>query len=189
MRLRNSARNFLSPKVSHNGALLAHPYCVQLTGHNKGVQVVWNVMVNISKQKLSKTNLQHINDLFLTHIMRIGDSRHSRQLLNELLTPAEKLQLAKRFAIIILLEQGRATVEIEVGLRVSRTTIASVEEKKEKGVYKETITEFNRAKKGDLWVALEKILSAGMPSQGKDRWRHVNRIVARQYRVEKRTQK
>lgn len=142
-------------------------------------------MVNVSKQVLSKNNLQKINDLFLTHITRIGDSNRSRKLINELLTPAEKLQLAKRLSIVVMLEWGYTPTQIQHVLKVSRTTIGSVEDKIAKGSYAETIEEIKRSRKGDLWVALEKILRAGMPSQGKGRWRYTQHLSVRQYKVKK----
>lgn len=59
-------------------------------------------------------------------IVRIGSPQHSHEFLMDVLTPAERIMVAKRLAIAVLLIRGYDYRQIEHILKVSTSTILSV---------------------------------------------------------------
>ncbi|MDO8492130.1 MAG: helix-turn-helix domain-containing protein [bacterium] len=66
-------------------------------------------------------------------------SRARNNILNELLTPTEKLVIAKRLAMIVLINKGKSVVEIGHDLGVSTSTVARFQLKVERGQFGHTI--------------------------------------------------
>lgn len=73
---------------------------------------------NVEAELISKLNLA------LTHI---GKDSEMIEFLDALLTPTEKLMLAKRLAIIVLLEEGVPESKIADILHVTRITVAKMQ--------------------------------------------------------------
>ena len=67
-------------------------------------------MTHVSKQKLKEEDFRKIYDQLISIFDTAGDDKRSDSLLKEFLTYAEKIMLAKRFAILCMLEEGVSAV-------------------------------------------------------------------------------
>lgn len=83
-------------------------------------------MPHISKRKLSlkaeKALITNLNSV----LTRIGDSQEMVGFIHALLTPTEELMIAKRLALIILIEEGMNDSQIADTLHVTRITVAKM---------------------------------------------------------------
>lgn len=83
-------------------------------------------MPQVSRRKLSKvTEKQLIESLNLV-LVSIGKKDAMVDFLNALFTETEKLMLAKRLAIVIMLDKGMKDSEIAMLLNVTRMTVAKM---------------------------------------------------------------
>lgn len=83
-------------------------------------------MTQVSRYPISKDIADRIFDIFIKSLIKIKDSTDAQNLADDLFSPTEKIMLAKRLAIAFLLMKGYEYREINKLLRVSLTTIASV---------------------------------------------------------------
>lgn len=139
-------------------------------------------MAQISRKPIRKEVYEQIFELFL----RIFTESHSRKktilLLDDLLSPTEKIVLAKRLAIALLLAKGYGYEEIKEILKVSMTTIATVNlNLKYKGEgYRYFVNRILREQKiGKIWEKIEDLIldmgsSGGKGSKG---WRYLRQEV------------
>lgn len=83
-------------------------------------------MSHVSKNRLSKRaedNLIHTLEFVLA---RLSKEEEIKGFLFSLLSPTEKLMLAKRFAIIILLKENLSDSQISQAVHVTRETVSRV---------------------------------------------------------------
>jgi Trp operon repressor len=94
---------------------------------------------------------------------------------SELLGKEERIMLAKRLSIIIMLMEKNSQYAIAEALHVSTSIVALQYRAYEAGRYNHIVGFFrkNKEKYEQLWKTLDTILRAGMPSQGRDRWKSV----------------
>lgn len=83
-------------------------------------------MAQVSKYPISKEIYDRIFEIFLQTLIRIRDKAEAEEFTGSLLSPVERIMLAKRLAIAFLLEKGYEYRQIQKTLRVSLPTIASV---------------------------------------------------------------
>jgi uncharacterized protein YerC len=83
-------------------------------------------MAQVSKRKLDPRILQKVFDLFLDSLTSTGNRKQTKEFLDELLTPTEKIMLAKRIAIAYLVLQGLDQRSIANFLKVSTSTVAKI---------------------------------------------------------------
>lgn len=83
-------------------------------------------MTQVSKYPISKEVADRIFDLFLKTFVEIKNKSDADEFISDLLTPTEKIMLAKRLAIAFMLEKGYDYRTIQRILRVSSPTITSV---------------------------------------------------------------
>lgn len=83
-------------------------------------------MAQVSKYPISKDVADRIFDVFIKSLIKVKNSRDAHNLANDLFSPVERIMLAKRLSIAFLLMKGYEYREISKLLRVSLTTIASV---------------------------------------------------------------
>ena len=139
-------------------------------------------MTHISKQKLKEEDFKKIYDQLISMFDTAGDSRRSDRLLKEFLTSAEKVMLAKRFAILCMLEQGVSQHFIGQVLKVSPSTVNRIflQYQNNKFRYIESILKKNRR---NIWDTLGTIITAGLPPRvGRGRWQWLNEIERKQNR-------
>ncbi|PCI29755.1 hypothetical protein COB55_01620 [Candidatus Wolfebacteria bacterium] len=135
-------------------------------------------MPHVSQKKLSDQKNKEIYFDFL-HIFTDKGTGHSRKkMLGELLTPTEKVMLAKRLAIVVLLHKGVSTYQIENALKVSPSTTARIRLQVEVGFYNEISKYVSKKGSGkDFLDILEKVIYAGMPPRvGGNRWKWLDKI-------------
>ena len=139
-------------------------------------------MTHVSKQKLKEEDFRKIYDQLISIFDTAGDSRRSDHLLKEFLTSAEKIMLAKRFAMLCMLEEGISQHFIGEILKVSPSTINRIflQYQNDKFHYIESILKKN---KRNIWDALETIITAGLPPKvGRGRWQWLDEIERKQNR-------
>lgn len=83
-------------------------------------------MPQVSKHFLSAKIQEKITHIFLETIVRLKNKNQAERLLSDLLTPTEKIMLAKRLSIAYLLEKEIDYRTISQTLKVSLTTIARI---------------------------------------------------------------
>ena len=83
-------------------------------------------MAQISKYPISKNIANRIFEIFLTTFTHLKNKEEADQFVSDLLTPTEKIMLAKRLAIAFLLERDYDYRTIQRILRVSTGTITTV---------------------------------------------------------------
>lgn len=83
-------------------------------------------MAQISKYLISKDVYEQIFDLLLKTISSLENKNRTSKFLEGFLTPTEKIMLAKRLAISILLAKGYHYREISRILKVSLATIGTM---------------------------------------------------------------
>lgn len=139
-------------------------------------------MSQVSKYPISKQIADRIFEIFLKTFVKIRDTHEADQFISDLLTPTEKVMLAKRLAIAFLLEKNYDYQTIRQVLRVSAGTIAGVNIALKHGSkgYKNLIDKIMREEKlmSLLEQATIKLLSA--PSaleRGKGTWSYLKRQV------------
>lgn len=128
-------------------------------------------MPHVSPKKLKKEILNKLYDQFGKALEKSARKSGARFFLSDLLTRTEKIMLAKRFAVIYLLEEEVPTSYIAESLGMSYTTILKMSLKHDIGKYSSLLKTIKEEKK-DIWGILEKILRAGLPPiAGRGRWK------------------
>lgn len=134
-------------------------------------------MGQVSKYPISKDIADRIFDVFIKSFIKVRNSKDAQILANDLFTPTERIMLAKRLAIAFCLMKGYEYREISKLLRVSLTTIASVNMTLKYGSdgYKTILERINKEEKlEDLFKSIaDKILAAGSYSKGGGTWRYL----------------
>lgn len=84
------------------------------------------IMARVSKIKLDKLLENQILDQFWTSLSFVNNSVKSQSFYSDLFSTTERLMLAKRFAVAILLYRGKSATEIHDAIHVSYSNIGSV---------------------------------------------------------------
>ena len=128
-------------------------------------------MAHVSKKKLSEQTERALKNKLVDMLRIIGQDRHVKFSLNELLTFTEGIMLAKRLSIIYLVNKEMPTWDIARILNVSTSTVIRIEKIYDRGGYKNIETVFKRLEPTLLDVI--KMIHAAMPSKvGKGRWKN-----------------
>jgi uncharacterized protein YerC len=83
-------------------------------------------MVRVSKNKINKEIYSKINSQFVSSLMCLDSKKKSLDFIDELFTQSEKVMLAKRLAIIIMLKEGLSQYAIWKALNVSPATLTRI---------------------------------------------------------------
>ncbi|HLB60942.1 MAG TPA: Trp family transcriptional regulator [Patescibacteria group bacterium] len=83
-------------------------------------------MSQVSKYPLRPEIYEKLFDLLMTIFIKSFNKPTANSLLEELFTPSEKIMIAKRLGISVLLAKGYSYQVIQSILHVSKTTIATV---------------------------------------------------------------
>ena len=84
-------------------------------------------MPHVSKIKLNNKNQEALIKNLEVILTKINKSDDMEYFLTSLLTPTEKLMLAKRIAIVILLKEGVSESNISNALHVTRVTVSRMQ--------------------------------------------------------------
>jgi uncharacterized protein YerC len=131
-------------------------------------------MTNVSKQQLDPKELQKL----FTQLNGVLGSLNKQKVdgfLSDLLGPEERIMLVKRLAVIIMLMENNSAYRIADTLKVSPATVTTIQKYFDEGRFDHivSILRKNQTDYKKFWETLEVILRAGMPSQGKDRWKSI----------------
>lgn len=136
-------------------------------------------MPHISKRKLDE---RHIQDLFMEIVSvleKAGRRGKLRLVLGQLLTFTEKIMLAKRLAVVAMLDQKIPIHDIAESLYMSPSTIDIMSLKFETEKYSYVIK--NGIKRTDIGDIIRMIQTVGgiMPPRGKGRWKFLDDSMRR----------
>lgn len=124
-------------------------------------------MTQVSRFKLRPDVWERIFSLFTESLIGIKDKKRFNSFLEDFLSPTERIMLAKRFAIAVLLAKGNEYQDIKNLLRVTPTTISKMSlQLKYKGAGLKPIVEnaLNRDATKLIWQEIQSLLD--MPSKG-----------------------
>lgn len=149
-------------------------------------------MSQISKYPISKKIADRIFEIFLNTFVNIRNKEEADEFISDLLTPTEKIMLAKRLAIAFLLEKNYDYRSIQKLIRVSTGTIASVNLSLHLGStgYKNLISKIVKEEKitGIFETAIVKILSAPAAlERGSGTWTYLKQKTEEQKRRNKKS--
>lgn len=130
-------------------------------------------MPHVSSKEINPQLLNKLLRKFLTILEKANKKSSLPLLVEEIFTPTEKIMLAKRLAIILLLDGGTPQDKITTTLNVSPSTVARMSLGIEIGKY-ENILKISKKEKLDLEKIVWNILTVGgimPPKVGKKYWR------------------
>ena len=130
-------------------------------------------MPHISSKKLDTELSNKIFGKLLTILAQAQKKSSLSMVANELFTHTEKIMLAKRIAVILLLDNGLPQHRISELLKVSPTTVAKASLRIEMGKY-DAILKVSKREKLDIEKLVWNILTAGgimPPRVGRKYWR------------------
>lgn len=135
-------------------------------------------MTQVSRYPISTKVADRIFEVFLKTLVEIKSNKEADQFISDLLTPTEKIMLAKRLAIAFLLEKGYDYRTIQKIIRVSAPTITSVNNARKYGSegYKRLVAKIIKEEKLISFFdeTVEKLLS--IPSElerGRGSWSYL----------------
>ena len=134
-------------------------------------------MPQISKQKIPEKILLAISDQLISELAR-RKGTETKHFFENVFTETERIMFAKRFAIIIMLHQGFQWETIQETLKVSPSTVNRLWREYKEGNFDALLTTIHRSKKKHesqktILDFIETIVQAGMPVQGRGRWKGV----------------
>ncbi|MDP2676337.1 MAG: Trp family transcriptional regulator [bacterium] len=137
-------------------------------------------MPKISKYKLEKEIYDSISRELRDIFAETKDKKDIENFLNDLLTPTEKIMLAKRLAIVIMLERMYPFRVISKTLKVSEATIGTVKERLDRNGsgFEVVFAYLDRKKPSEIYRKINKIvrLFAMPPYAGRGRWKFLDGI-------------
>ncbi|NQV88654.1 MAG: hypothetical protein HQ402_03855 [Parcubacteria group bacterium] len=134
-------------------------------------------MPHISKNKLDDKTFTQIHDKLIKTISGLRNRNTCKDFMGELLTRTEKIMLAKRLAIIFMVNENISIYEISNILQVSPSTVARISNGTENNSYNHILKIINKKQYGDLSTTIEKFILMGMPPRtSKNRWKFLNRL-------------
>ena len=135
------------------------------------IHIIKVYMTQVSRYPVHKDVEKRIFAIFKKTIADLKNSEEIEDFLEDFLSPVEKIMLAKRLSIAVLLAKGYTYPSIKSMLRVTPATIASVSVNLKysgKG-YKNVVEKILQDEKLDeFWQKMEDILSTIPPSKGSD---------------------
>lgn len=142
-------------------------------------------MAQVSKYPISKEIYDRIFEIFIKTLIKLKAKKEAEEFVQSLLTPVERIMLAKRLAIAFLLEKGYEYRQIQRIIRVSLPTIASVNivRKYSSEGYKNIITKILKEEKLDdlLEKAVVKLLDfPSKATKGSGVWRYLKQEIEKE---------
>lgn len=83
-------------------------------------------MAQVSKRLITKKTEERILNLFISAVVLVQTPKSAISLIDDLLTPTEKVMLSKRFSIAFMLLEGYDYDQIQTALKVSSATVGRV---------------------------------------------------------------
>lgn len=128
-------------------------------------------MPHVSGRKLKKEHFEKIYEKLVLIFNDAGKQKKSKLILEEFLTPTEKIMLAKRLAIIFMLSERISIYHISETLLVGPSTVERMSLKFQFGEYR-YISEITKKNRFDIWDILKTLILISLtPKVGKNRWK------------------
>ncbi len=83
-------------------------------------------MTQVSRRFVSKKTEERILNLFVSAVVLVQTPKSAVSLIDDLLTPTEKVMLSKRFSVAFMLLEGYDYDQIQTALKVSSATVGRV---------------------------------------------------------------
>ena len=142
-----------------------------------------------SKKPLKQEILIRISEMLIAHIANIQTKPNAEKFLSEILTESEKIMLAKRFAIVVMLSKKQSYATITKILKVTPQTIAKINKELDNREFDFIISQLKKTSKGaggkslfNFSIWLDVMLGMRLPPQGKGRWKFIDEIAEKQKR-------
>ena len=136
-------------------------------------------MTHLSKRKLKKDVADELADQFLTFMSLARTKQDARILARELLSQTERVMLAKRLAVVVLLVRGYTFQQIETTLGVTRQTVSRLWRETKNGRYEKIIgyarKHTRHFKQESFLEAFIRVIHLGMPSRVNKRWQQLDK--------------
>lgn len=148
-------------------------------------------MTRVSKRPLRKDLEERMFHIFWQSFIELKNEKDVVEFLEDLLSPAEKIMLAKRLAIVLLLEKGWGYDEISSTLKVSTTTINFMRQKQAilgRGFKKAIHTILQQEDMSTFLAELAVSVTSVLYPKGNMGLRSIPRDVAEAYRRKNRKQ-
>ena len=120
-------------------------------------------MPKVSQNPLSREMQQEMMRAFIQTLAKISDSALLRRFLDDLLSPTEKLMLAKRLMAAVLLQRGYSSGAVCTALKMSKTTVWLIQRElvKSGDGYRTVFERFFRESRGQrILDTIERFLDA-----------------------------
>lgn len=137
-------------------------------------------MAQVSKRLVSKKVEERIFSLFISSIVLCNSKESAISLIDDLLTPTEKIMLAKRFSIAFMLVEGYDYETISRMLKVSFGTIGSVSTwLKIKGEgFRRIVGEIKRSESmKKIWEEIQEGIADIIASSPGQNWRNSKKLL------------
>ena len=144
-------------------------------------------MTQVSKYPIHKSVEKRMFEIFKETISHLTNPEDIEEFLHDFLSPVEKIMLAKRLTIAVLLAKGYSYPSIRQILRVTPTTIATVSLslKYSGNGYKKMVSKIlSDEKKDNFWQKIEDVL-AKIPNSKGSSWVYQRKQYEEQKRIKK----
>lgn len=139
-------------------------------------------MPHVSKRKIKKEQFEKIYKKLADVFDNAGKNKKSKLILDEFLTTTEKVMLAKRLAVIFMLNENISIHHISEALFVSSSTVNRISLKYDTGKFAH-MSEIAKNNKADVWDILKTLILIGLtPKVGKNRWKWFYEIDKKYYK-------
>src|SRR3989344_1715740 len=113
-------------------------------------------MPHISKQRIQIDVYRQIQKQLIRVLSDLSRDESKNVFVSELLTYTERIMLAKRLAVLLMLKRGNTMYEIAQKLKVSSSTVARLENAMDRGKFKSLLSQ---VKKGNIEKFLEELIT------------------------------
>ena len=138
-------------------------------------------MTHISRKKIKKDVASELADQFLTFLSLARTKQDARILAQELLSQTERVMLAKRLAVVVLLVRGYTFEQIEETLGVTRQTVVRLWRETKDGRYEKIIRYARKHtrhfKHESFLAAFIRVMHLGMPPRAGKRWQQLDKLM------------
>ena len=102
---------------------------------------------------------------------------------DEFFTPTERLMLAKRLALIVMLDRGYSFIQIQKILKLSPTTVARFWRMKKEGAFGSIVSAGGTSQRSSTIFAREllALLESMSVYSTKRQWQNINRVLRERY--------
>lgn len=137
-------------------------------------------MAHVSTKRIKKKVASELADQFLTFLALAHTKHEARILAHELFSQTERVMLAKRLAVVVLLVRGYSFSQIEKALGVTAQTVARIWKETKEGRYHHIMRYARKNaghfKKESPLDAFIRILHVGMPPRAGRRWQTLGKM-------------